>query len=95
VADLQIGAFLLDFRSGGLPVIFRTLVVVGVLGVLVEKCASVAGGWTPLAVGVSGAQDEGFTRAVDAAEALFLGKGQQLTGTLRCLSLQGVGIVAF
>src|SRR6266550_1917511 len=25
----------------------------------------------------------------------FTGKGQQLTGTLRCLSLQGVGLVAF
>jgi hypothetical protein len=35
----------------------------------------------------SPAQNEAFTRTVDAAEALSLGKGQQLTGTLRCLSL--------
>jgi len=34
------------------------------------------------------------TSTVDAAEALFLGKGQQLTGTPRCLSLQGVGLEA-
>jgi hypothetical protein len=44
----------------------------------------------------SPAQNEAFTtRIVDAAEALFLGKGQQLTGTPRCLSLQGVGLQAF
>jgi hypothetical protein len=44
----------------------------------------------------SPAQNEAFTtRAVDAAEALFLGKGQQLIGTPRCLSLQGVGLEAF
>jgi hypothetical protein len=44
----------------------------------------------------SPAQNEAFTtRTVDAAKALFLGKGQQLTGTPRCLSLQGVGLEAF
>jgi len=41
------------------------------------------------------AQNEAFTGTDDAAEALSFGKGQQLTGTLRCLSLQGVGLVAF
>jgi hypothetical protein len=35
------------------------------------------------------------SKMVDAAEALFLGKGRQLTGTHRCLSLQGVGLQAF
>jgi hypothetical protein len=34
-------------------------------------------------------------KARTPAEALFLGKGQQLAETLRCLSLQGVGLVAF
>ncbi len=44
----------------------------------------------------SPAQNEVFTtRTVDAAEALFLAEGQQLTGTPRCLSLQGVGLQAF
>ena len=44
----------------------------------------------------SPAQNEAFTtRTVEAAEALFVGKGQQLTGTPRCLSLQGVGLQAF
>ena len=42
------------------------------------------------------AQNEAYTtRTVDAAEELFLGKGQQLTGIPRCLSLQGVGLQAF
>jgi hypothetical protein len=42
-------------------------------------------------------QNEAFTtRTVDVAEALFLGKGQQLTGTPpRCLILQGIGLEAF
>src|ERR1700752_5273725 len=43
----------------------------------------------------SPAQNEAFRRTVEVAEALLLGKGQQLTGTLRCLSLQGVGLKAF
>ncbi len=56
-----------------------------------------AGGYaTNRELASSPAQNEAFTtRTVDAAEALFLGKGQQLTGIPRCLSLQGVGLEAF
>jgi hypothetical protein len=48
-----------------------------------------------LDVSLADFQNEALRRTVEAVEALLLGKGQQLTGALRCLSLQGVGLVAF
>jgi hypothetical protein len=56
---------------------------------------SITGLKTNRELAFSPAQNEAFTGTVDAAEALSFGKVQQLTGTLRRLSLQGVGLVAF
>ena len=59
----------------------------------------VGGGFTDLKtnreLASSPAQNEAFTGTVAAVEEMSFGKAQQLRRKLRCLSLQGVGLVAF